>query len=421
MQSNTLYQKVASYEAKKGEVKSVALMYSGGLDTSVILKWLQDEYNVDVYTVTFDIGQTSDDLVAVQKKALKFGAKKAIVIDHKDAFANEVLSKAIKANAKYQNEYFISCPLGRASISKKMAEIAEELKVDAVAHGCTGKGNDQVRFEGYLLTFAPDIKIIAPVREWSMGRDEELKYAKKHGIETVQSENKIYSYDENMWGNCIEGGVTEDLEKIPPLSEMLRICNPPEKAPDTPEFIEITFEKGIPVSLNSEKISLAKIIMKLLKIGATHSIGVHHCIEDRLVGLKVREVYEQPAAEILIKAHKSLEMLVCSRDENEYKEHIDQKWAYMAYGALYYHPLMNHLNAYIDSVNEKVNGKVTVKIYKGTCEIVALESPYALYDKNLSTFYKNTAFNQNCSAGFISIYTGQMRLAHKVKEQNASK
>ncbi len=418
MKSQTTYLKIADYEAKKGEVKTVALLYSGGLDTSIIVKWLQDEYKVDVYCVTFDIGQTADDLEAIKQKAMRLGAKDCIIVDHKEDFANGVLTQAIKANAKYQSDYYLSCPLGRASISKKMAEISKNLKVDAIAHGCTGKGNDQARFESYLLAFLPNVKIIAPVREWSMGRDEQLQYAKQHGIDIVQSETKIYSYDENMWGNCIEGGETEELNQIPPLDNMLRICNTIENTPCTAEFVKIQFKKGVPIALDGKKMELSEIIMQLLGIGGKHGVGVHHCIEDRLVGLKVREVYEQPAAEILVKAHKSLEQLVCTREENEFKESIDQKWAYMTYLALYYHPLMGHLNAYIESVNEKVTGDVTVKILKGTCEVVSLDSPHSLFDKNLSTFLKNDAFNQNCSAGFISIYSGQMRLAHQVQQKN---
>lgn len=407
------YIKVSSYEGKKGEVKKVVLLYSGGLDTSVMLKWIQDEYKADVIALTVDIGQLTDNLEEGRKKALKLGAVKAYVIDAKDEFAEEYIAKGIKANASYQGNYHLSTPIGRPLLAKWAVKIAAVEGADCIAHGCTGKGNDQVRIEGTALTLNPDIKIIAPVREWSMGRDEEIIYAKKHGIPVRQTVDKPYSYDDNMWGVTGEGGEIENPALVPPLEKILLLCNLPEKAPDKSEQIEVEFVKGIPVALNNKHMKLSEIIFSLNKIGAKHGIGITHHIEDRVVGLKVRGIYEAPAAEIIITAHRNLEKYVSTRQENEFKSIIDTKWAYLCYGALWHEPLMDDLNAYIDQVNQKVTGKVTVKLYKGVVEVIAAETPNTIFEEKLATFMASSAFNQNASAGFIELYTFQMRLAQR--------
>ncbi|MBI5754416.1 argininosuccinate synthase [Candidatus Peregrinibacteria bacterium] len=413
MQSTTKYQAVASHEAKKGEFKKAVLLYSGGLDTSVMLKWIQDEYEADIIALTIDIGQ-NENFAPIKEKALKLGAVAAHVIDAKEEFANNYLSKAIKANANYQGGYHLFCPLGRAIISKVGVDIAHQENAQVIAHGCTGKGNDQVRFEGYITTLDPKLKTIAPVREWAMGREEELEYAAKHGIPVSQTAKKIYSYDENLWGDSAEGGEIEKVSMIPPLDNILINCKNPKNAPDQSETLEIDFEEGLPVAVNGEKISLFKIIKMLGQIGAKHGVGITHLIEDRIVGLKVRGVYEEPAAEILIQAHYNLEKLVCTRDENEFKSMVDQKWAYMCYGAKWFHPLMDHLNAYIDSVNKKVCGTVTVELYKGKVSVVAVKSKYSLFNENLATFMKNSSFNQNSSAGFIELWNLPQKTAHNL-------
>lgn len=417
MQSHTTYQKVASHEYKQDHCDKVLLLYSGGLDTSIILKWIQDHYQAEVTTLTIDIGQ-KDDFEKIKQKALKTGAQKAIVVDAKKEFAEDFIAKAIKANADYQGGYHLFCPLGRAVISKIAAQVAAEENINVIAHGCTGKGNDQIRFEGYLTTLNPDLKIIAPVRQWQMGRDEQLAYAKKHGIEVLQNSEKIYSYDENLWGNSAEGGEIEKPDMIPSLEKILISCALPENAPDKPEIIELEFEQGIPVSLNGIKLSLEKLITQLNITGAKHAIGITHLIEDRVVGLKVRGVFEEPAAEILIQAHKNLEKLVCTMDENEFKTLIDQKWAYLTYSAKWYHPLMANLNAFIDKVNEKVTGSVKVHLYKGKASVVAAQSPYSLFNENLATFMKNDLFNQNASAGFIELWNLPQKTAWQVLQKN---
>lgn len=404
MENKTHYQKIASHEAKKGKFETCLLLYSGGLDTSVMLKWIAEEYKCEVIALTIDIGQTADNLEKIKQKALNLGAKEAIVYDAKDEFANVLLSEAIKANADYQGGYALGCPLGRVMISKVAVKIAEKYNCQVIAHGCTGKGNDQVRFEGYITTLNPQLKTIAPVREWGMGRDEEIAYAEKHNIPIIQTKKSPYSYDENMWANTGEGGEIENPELIPPLENILKWCNTPQNAPEKEKIIEIQFEQGVPIALNGEKKKLSEIIKDCNTIGGKHGVGVFQLIEDRIVGLKVRGVYENPAASILITAHKKLEMLVSTREENEFKTILDQKWAYLAYGAKWYDPVMYHIHAYQNSQNKKVTGTVKVKCYKGNINVVALESPYSLFDENLATFNKDASFNQNASSGFIELW-----------------
>jgi argininosuccinate synthase len=367
-----------------------------------------------VIALTIDIGQTVDNLEAIKQKALDLGAKETIVYDAKDEFADILLAEAIKANADYQGGYALGCPLGRIMISKVAVKIAKEKNCQVIAHGATGKGNDQVRFESYITTLDPDLKVIAPVREWGMGRDEEIVYAKTHGIPVKQKKHSPYSYDENMWANTGEGGEIENPELIPPVEKILQWCKLPEQAPDASQIIELDFEEGIPVALNGEKKKLSEIIKDCNEVGAKHGVGIFHLIEDRVVGLKVRGVYENPGASILIAAHKKLEYLVSTREENEFKAILDNKWAYMTYGAKWYDPVMYHIHAYMNSQNKKVKGKVKVKLYKGNITVVALESPYSLFDMNLATFDKNPKFNQNASPGFIEIYNMAQKTAYNV-------
>lgn len=410
------YVKVASYEAHKGEVKKVVLLYSGGLDTSVMLKWIQDEYKAQVVALTIDIGQLTDDLEMIRLKALKLGAVNAYVIDAKDEFADEYIAKGIKANASYQGGYHLSTPIGRPLLAKWAVKIAAREGADAIAHGCTGKGNDQVRIEGTALALNPDIKIIAPVREWSMGRDEELVYAKKHNIPVKQTAERPYSYDDNMWGVTGEGGEIENPSLIPPMEKILQVTSHPKDAPDREEIVELEFIKGLPVALNGESMKLTDIILKLNKIAGKHGVGIVHLIEDRVVGLKVRGLYEAPAARVIITAHKDLEKYVSTREENEFKATVDTKWAYLCYGAKWYEPLFEDLNAFIDKMNHKVTGKVRVRLYKGNCEAVAVETPNTIFQEKLATFMASSAFNQNASAGFIELYTLQMRMSQRAEK-----
>ncbi len=410
------YIKVASYEGRQGEIRKVVLLYSGGLDTSVMLKWIQEFYHAEVIALTVDIGQQADDLEAIKEKALKLGATKAYVIDAKKEFAYNYLAKGIKANARYQGDYHLATPLGRPLLAKIAVNIAREENCDCIAHGCTGKGNDQVRIEGSVLTLAPEMKIIAPVREWGMGREEELEYASKHQIPVKQTKDCPYSYDDNMWGVSAEGGEIENPALVPNLEAILQVCKIVENTPHTPEIIKIGFLKGIPFQINGQDFDLPSLILSLNQMGAKHGVGVTHHLEDRVVGLKVRGIYEAPAAHTLIRAHETLEKFVCTKQETEFKSQVDQKWGYLCYGALWHEPLMEDLNAFIDKINEKVTGTVTVKLFKGKVEIVAIETPNSIFDEKLATFMKSNAFNQNASAGFTEIYTMQMRLSRETEK-----
>lgn len=413
MKTKTNYIKAAAYEAKVGEVKKVLLLYSGGLDTSVMLKWIQDQYKADVIAVTLDIGQQKDDLEAIKKKALKFGAVKALTIDCKEQFANEFLAKGIKANASYQGAYHLSTPIGRAIVAKVAIEVAKKYGADCIAHGCTGKGNDQVRIEGYALALNPKIKIIAPVREWGMDRNDEITYAKKYGIPVPASIDFPYSVDDNMWGMTWEGGEIEDPGVISPIKKFLTTYTLPEHASNKAEFVKLTFTKGIPTALNGKGMSLASLIGKLNLIAGSHGVGVVHMVEDRLVGVKDVGVYELPAAHVIIEAHKALEKYVSTQKLNQLKEEMDVKWGYFCYNAMWYDPVMQSMNAFNDFVNKKVTGVVTVKLLKGKVDVVAMKSPFGL----AHTSFTNTdgyKFNVNASAGFIEIYSLQMKLANLV-------
>jgi len=419
MQKRTNYLKIASHEVHKGErVNLVILLYSGGLDTSIMLKWIQDTYHAEVIALTVDIGQQADDLEEIKQKALKLGAKKAIILDCKDEFAEQYITKAIKANGSYQGDYHLSTPVGRPLLAKKAVEVAHAEGVKVIAHGCTGKGNDQVRIEGSILCEDPEMKVIAPVREWSMGRDEELAYAAKYGIHTSQGRRGVpYSWDDNMWGVTGEGGEIEDPKLEPNLEKILQVTTLPEKAPNKAEYIEFEFNQGVPVALNGQKMKLSELIIATNKIVGRHGVGFVILVEDRLVGLKVRGVYESPAAHIITQAHYNLEKLVSTQTENEMKEIVDRKWAYLCYSAKWHEPTMKHLNAYINSMNTKVAGSVRIKLYKGRSDVVAVKSPFSLFDADLATFNKNSKFNQNSSAGFIEIYSLAMKTAAKIKRR----
>jgi len=411
--------KVSTYEANPHEVKKCVLLYSGGLDTSVMLKWIQENYKCELVTVTVDVGQKTKDLQKVKEKALKLGAKEAFVIDAKKEFADEYVSKAIKANALYEDAYPISSSLSRPLLAKWAVKIAEKVGADTIAHGCSGKGNDQVRFDVTITALNPKLKIIAPVREWNLSREEEIEYAKKHGIPIPVDVSSPYSIDENLWGRSVECGILEYPEKEPP-EEVLAWCVPPEKAPDKPEYIELEFKEGVPIALNGEEMELWKLISALNEIGGKHGVGLIDHMEDRIVGLKSREFYEAPAATIILKAHKDLEKFVCTREENWFKPIADKKWTELVYSGLWIEPLKEELEAFIDAVNKKVNGKVKVKLYKGSATVVARSSSNALYDLKLATYEKGQLFNQKAAPGFIEIFGLQSKMGYWVSKSEKS-
>lgn len=403
------YTKVSSYEARNGDVKKVVLLYSGGLDTSVMLKWIQGTYHAQVIALTLDLGQQNDDLEAMRKKALTLGAVKAYVIDAKDEFADDYLAPLIKANGSYQGDYHIST-VSRYLMAKWAVVIAYREKADAVAHGCTGKGNDQARIDASVLVLDPDMKVIAPVREWDMSRDEEINYAKKYGIETPARKDFPYSSDDNMWGVTWEGGEIEDPRNVPQIERFQSASCIIEKTPDKPELVKLQFQKGTPVSLNGKRMKLSQIIMSLNKLAGRHGVGVVHHLEDRLIGLKNRGVYELPGGHTIIEAHRNLEKYVCTRLENELKETLDVKWGYLCYGALWHDPVMADINAFNDKINEKVTGDVTVRLFKGQATVVAMTSPFGLHYASFNRG-EGAEFNVQTSAPFIEVYGMQARLA----------
>jgi argininosuccinate synthase len=398
------------------------LAYSGGLDTSVMIKWLQEKYWSEVITITVNVGQL-ENLTEAEEKANNLGVLKHYSIDAKDEFAKDYVFPAIKANALYEGKYPISTTLSRPLIVKKMVEIAEKHGATALAHGCTGKGNDQIRFDITIGALAPDLKIIAPVREWSMTRAEEIEYAKKHGI-PVSTAAKKYSIDQSIWGRSIECGILEDASQEPP-EDAYEWTTSPEKAPKKPEYVTITFESGIPVALNGKVLAPLALIESLNETAGKHGIGRIDHIEDRMVGIKSREIYECPAATVLIETHKDLEKMVLTRHEVLFKQQIDAQWTFLAYAGLWLDPLKEDLDAFINKSQENVTGKVHVKLYKGIAQITGRSSPMSLYDQNLVNYNIKTGFNQVYSKGFIELWGLQTRMSNvlkrKAKEQKTEK
>jgi argininosuccinate synthase len=388
----------------------------------VMIKWLQEKYNAEVITVTVNVGQP-ENLTEVEEKANNLGVLKHYSIDAKNEFATDYVFPAIKANALYEGKYPISTTLSRPLIVKKMVAIAEKEGATALAHGCTGKGNDQVRFDISIGSLAPDLKIIAPVREWSMTRGEEIEYAKEKGI-PVSTAAKKYSIDQSIWGRSIECGVLEDASQEPP-EDAFEWTVSPEKAPNTPEYVTIKFEAGVPVALNKETLAPLTLIETLNKTAGKHGVGRIDHIEDRLVGIKSREVYECPAATVLLEAHKDLEKLVLTRHEVLFKQQIDAQWTFLAYAGLWMDPLREDLEAFINKSQENVHGEVRVKLYKGGLRVVGRSSPMSLYDQNLVNYNIKTGFNQSYSKGFIELWGLQTRmhnvLKRKAKEQKTVK
>ena len=408
----------ASYEADPSEVHRVLLLYSGGLDTSVMLKWIQDSYDADVVTLTVNLGQPGEDYAVIEDKAKRLGAVECHVVDAREQFAAEFLTPAIKANAVYGNGYPLFTALGRPLIAKLAVEKAREAGCDTVAHGCTGKGNDQVRIEGTVVALAPELKIIAPVRGCQMGRDEEVAYAREHGIPVKGgTESPPYSIDDNIWGRSSEGGPIEDIGE-PPHDDVFELVTKPQDAPDEPEDLEVEFERGRPVALNGERLGLVELLERAGELGAKHGVGIVDHIEDRIVGLKVRDLYEVPAAEIILTAHKELEKLVGTIHQNTFKPGLDNQWAFLVYAGLWYEPLLSDLNAYMDAVNEQVTGKITMRLYKGRAAAVARSSPNALYDPALAGFGESGGlFSQQASPGFIELWSLQSRMAYAIRNR----
>lgn len=382
-------------------IEKIVLAFSGGLDTSVAAKWLAEKYDTEVITVTVDVGQ-QENLEAIAARAKSIGVKSHYSIDARDEFAEEYISRAIKANAMYDGAYPLSTALSRPLICTKLVEIAQKEEAPAIAHGCTGKGNDQVRFEVTAKSLAPEIQVIAPVREWGLSRDEEIQYAKAHKIR-ISEKNSVYSVDQNLWGRSIECGPLED-PSIEPPEEVFEWTTSPMKAPEKPEYISLEFNKGTPVRLSGEDLKLSELIGRLNILAGRHGVGRIDHIENRLVGIKSREVYECPAATCILVAHRDLEKLVITRHEAQFKPIVENKWSNLTYNGLWMEPLREDLDAFISTMQERVTGEVRLRLHKGLAVPVGRTSPYSLYSLGLATYNASSTFDQSLAEGFIELW-----------------
>lgn len=380
--------------------EKVILAYSGGLDTSVAITWLMKDY--DVLAVCMDVGE-GKDLDFIHDKALKVGAVESYVLDVKDEFAEEYVLPALQAHAYYEQKYPLVSALSRPVISKKLVEIAHKTGATTIAHGCTGKGNDQVRFEVAIAALDPELKVIAPVREWKWSREEEIEYAKANGVPVPADLDNPYSVDQNLWGRANECGVLENPWNQAP-EDAFGITNSPEEAPDTPEFIDIEFKEGKPVALNGKEMKLADLIQEVNAIAGKHGIGRIDHVENRLVGIKSREIYECPGAITLLTAHKEIEDITLVREVSHFKPILENELSNLIYNALWFSPATKAIIAYIKETQKVVNGTAKVKLYKGSAKVVARKSPNSLYDENLATYTSADSFDQDAAVGFIKLW-----------------
>ncbi len=381
---------------------SVVLAYSGGLDTSVAIRWINEHYDLDVITVTINVGNDRD-LPAIAARAEKIGAIKALVVDARADFVRYFLWPALQAGAVYEGSYPLATALARPLIARLLVEVARQEGAVAVAHGCTGKGNDQVRFDVSINTLAPDLRIIAPVREWSMTRDNEIAYAAEHGIPITVSNANSYSVDQNLWGRSIECGILEDPWEEPP-ADVYAWTSDPSSAPTEPSYVEITFEHGIPIALNGEEIEGYELIETLNAQAGKYGIGRIDSIENRLVGIKSREIYEAPAATVLLAAHKALESLTLSRDQVRFKEIVAGEYARLVYNGQWYSALHQDLAAYVASTQRFVSGTVRMKLSPGHCAVVGRKSEHSLYNHSLATYDTGDQFDHSAALGFIKLW-----------------
>lgn len=392
----------------------VVLAYSGGLDTSVCIKWLQLEKDLDVIAVVGEVGQEHEGLEEVKKRALQTGAIECIVADMRDVFVDEYLTKALAANAQFENKYPLVSALSRPLISQYLVDTAHKFGAKYIAHGCTGKGNDQVRFETSIQALDPSIEIIAPVREWDLHtRDDEMDWAEKHGVPVPTTKSKPYSIDDNLWGRAIECGVLEDPMNRPPL-DIYTMTTDPEKAPDEATEIEITFKEGVPCAIDGEEMSYLAIIEKMNQIAGSNGYGRIDMIENRMIGVKSRECYEAPGALALIEAHRALEDMCLEREVLRYKLHIEHDWATLVYNGQWFSPLKHAMDAFLSTTQKCLTGVVRIKFYKGSCTVTGRRSDFSLYDYGLATYDAADTFNRDAAKGFIDLYG----LSNKVWAQN---
>lgn len=398
----------------------IVLAYSGGLDTTIIIPWLKEYYDCDVIAVAADVGQ-GEELAPLKEKAIKSGAAKIYIEDLKEEFITDYIYPTLKAGAVYEHKYLLGTSFARPIIAKRLAEIALREGAQAICHGCTGKGNDQVRFELTLKAFCPDMQIIAPWRIWDIkSREEEIEYAEKHGLDVPVTKKHPYSMDRNIWHLSHEGSDLEDPWNEP-KDEMLLICNPIDKTPNEPEYVTVDFEKGIPVSINGKKLPPVELLTALNEIGARHGVGVDDIVENRLVGMKSRGVYENPAGEILYAAHRNLEEITLDRATSHYKETAAVRFAELVYDGNWFTPLREALSAFVDKTQETVTGTVRLKLYKGRISAAGVKSPYSLYDEDIATFSADEVYDQKDSAGFINLFGLPIKVRAKMLERAGKK
>jgi argininosuccinate synthase len=397
----------------------IVLAYSGGLDTSVAIKWIKEKYNLDVIALTIDVGNERD-FSAIRQKALDVGAIKALVVDAKDSFVNEYVFPALQADALYEAEYPLATALARPLMAKLLVDTAQGEGASAVAHGCTGKGNDQVRFEVSVNALAPDLKIIAPAREWGMTREQTINYAQRHGIPVPVTVASPYSIDENLWGKSIECGVLEDPWVEPP-EEVFTWTKSAGETPDKPDYVEIGFEKGIPVTIDGQELNGVSLIQRLNGLAGKHGVGRVDHVENRLVGIKSREIYEAPGAKVLLQAHQALEAMTLSKSQLRFKQKVAQEYADLIYNGLWFTALRQDLAAYVKSSQRFVTGIVRLKLFKGSSSVVGRKSPFSLYSYGLATYDKADVFDQSASPGFIHIWGLSARTQAQVQKIDGDK
>jgi len=391
----------------------VVLAYSGGLDTSVAIRWMKEEHGMEVYAVAIDLGEERD-YEGIREKALTIGAVGSEVIDAKEEFAREFIFPALKANAVYEDRYPLSTALGRPLIAKLVGEVALREKAEAVAHGATGKGNDQVRFEVTWSCLFPQLKHVAPIRDWGLSREQEIEYAKRHGIPIPVEKKSPYSYDTNLWGKSAEAGPLEDPWVEPP-DDVHQWTKDPDAAPDAPAYVEIAFEKGAPVALDGEKLAPAALIGRLNALAGAHGVGRIDMIENRLVGIKSRETYECPAAVVLLAAHREMESLCLERELAHYKRVLELKYSELVYYGFWYSPLRRALDAFMEESQQTVTGTVRVKLHKGNCVPVGRKSPHSLYRYELATYDEADRFDHTAAKGFIQLWGMSAQLAEQIR------
>lgn len=396
--------------------KKVVLAYSGGLDTSIIIPWLKENYGYEVIAVAADVGQ-GEELAPLREKAIKTGAGKIYIEDLKEEFVTEYIFPTLKAGAVYEGKYLLGTSFARPLIAKRIVEIAHQEGAEAIAHGCTGKGNDQVRFELTIKALAPEMKIIAPWRIWDLkSREEEIEYAKARGIAVPVTKERPYSMDRNLWHLSHEGADLEDPANAP-QDDLLMMITPPEKAPDQPAYVEIRFERGVPVAVDGKTLHPVQIVETLNKIAGENGVGIADMVENRLVGMKSRGVYETPGGTVLYKAHQELELLTLDRMTLHYKELVAQRYAELVYDGVWFHPLREALAAFVDVTQETVTGTVKMKLYKGNCTPAGATSPYSLYNEAFATFGEDEVYNQKDAEGFINLFGLPLKVRALMKKE----